>query len=91
MASRCDVAANCDRRVVRERQGVGRADNAHNAVRADDNVVRLSASGQTGSNINGIAGNTVAAIEKQFGEGSIMPLGADHVQRQEHQHAEHQE
>jgi recombination protein RecA len=25
--------------------------------------------------------NTVAAIEKQFGEGSIMPLGADHVRR----------
>jgi recombination protein RecA len=23
--------------------------------------------------------NTVAAIEKQFGEGSIMPLGADHI------------
>src|SRR5262249_21132073 len=23
--------------------------------------------------------NTVAAIEKQFGEGSIMPLGADHM------------
>ena len=25
--------------------------------------------------------NTVAAIEKQFGEGSIMPLGTDHVRR----------
>jgi recombination protein RecA len=25
--------------------------------------------------------NTVAAIEKQFGEGSIMPLGGDHVKR----------
>lgn len=25
--------------------------------------------------------NTVAAIEKQFGEGAIMPLGSDHVQK----------